>query len=136
MTPPVPTPSTTRPPETCLQRRELLGGPHRVAQGEHHHAEPDVDALGDGGRGREHDRALRIGAGRLEVVAHEDAVEAELLRVSGLLARARRRSVGAGLQHHRDLQPAAHRGNASRRDDRRPAVKGKASRFEGLRSPA
>jgi hypothetical protein len=64
---------------------------------------------GDGGRGPEHDHALRIGARQLEVVAHEDAVEAELLRVSGLVARARRRSVGAGLQHHRDLQPAAHR---------------------------
>jgi hypothetical protein len=27
-----------------LQRRELLGGPRGIAQGEHHHA--DVDALG------------------------------------------------------------------------------------------
>jgi hypothetical protein len=92
-----------------LQCRELLGGPRGIAQGEHHQADADVDALGAAATGREHDHALRIGAGRLEVVAHKDAVEAELLRGSGLFARARRRSVGAGLQHHRDVQPAAHR---------------------------
>jgi len=45
-----------------LQCRELLGGPRGIAQGEHHDADADVDALGDGGRGREHDHALRIGA--------------------------------------------------------------------------
>jgi hypothetical protein len=43
------------------------------------------------------------------VVAHEDAVEAELLRVAGLLGRVCRRPVGAWMQPHRDLQPAAYR---------------------------
>jgi hypothetical protein len=91
-----------------LQRRDLLGGPGGMAQGEDHHAEAELDALGDAGRGREHDHALRVGAGRLEVVSHEDAVEAEPLGVPGLLGRVRRSPVGAGVQHHPDLQPAAH----------------------------
>jgi hypothetical protein len=51
-------------------------------------------------------------AGRLKVVAHEDAVEIELLGVTGLLGRVRRCPVGAGVHHHRDLQPAAHRASA------------------------
>ena len=40
-----------------------------------------------GGRGREHDHALRRGAGRLEVVAHKDAVEDIDAVVAGLRAR-------------------------------------------------
>ena len=62
-----------------LQRHDLLGGPGGIAQREDHHAEAELDALGDACRGREHDHAVRIRAGRLEVVADEDAVEAEPL---------------------------------------------------------
>jgi hypothetical protein len=49
------------------------------------------------------DHALQVGSGPLEVIAHEDAVEAGPLGLSGLLARLRGCPIGAG----KALAPAA-----------------------------